>query len=668
MKTVAISYIITATLLHDIGKVCHYHDSLSDLKEKVRRQYRRYWHAPAGALLLDELGLPKEIIYLVQAHHLDKAPETLRSIPNDFIQNNRTIIDVITRADRADAQIRGEQGPPERSILKLPESITGKEEIIESLHGGDPLEIIRLKLKDVWNYPESLISILKESLALMRADKNVPGASLYMHSIIPAALALCYYLREEPRLLIINLDIVKRVRFATIESVEYLGGLQLYAYLGLLGAIAKSLNEYLKYVFFSPSLHILAESPTYMVALIPEGAIGVCCQKLQLLSNDLGLSIRLEVRDLNASLLCCYNFEPMAPIKPLVNAVICEYCKSPISAEETIELYGKKLCIICAHVTLAYKYLEKGETIFSIIDGLIPYGLIFPNLGVTAVPKYEHQKNVLIRRLLNPTSYRSVLKNPIPPVDIHIGQFNKEFKVWLLINTQYQLENILRSGREYMLHRFATACLFFPRLLRDEIARETSNYVILKWDPTGIMAQLQDETTAFKIAYRHLIKHGFSSIMDRVGQPGITYIKLTRKINGYHRSCTLPFIAISHEDTLITNEDVKLIKKWIYCISEQLGIDYQMAWRLAFKIACDFKEMVMKMEEPIDEIWLKSEILVKLGPILGNLNIGLPGFLEDPISTRTRIKKAIVDSIWPHLPKILSVVRKLHRYGVYPRA
>ncbi len=76
----------------------------------------------------------------------------------------------------------------------------------------------------------------------------------------------------------------------TVDVVEYLAGLHIYVYFGILGAVSSALKD----LKLDPSFHIASESTTRFVVILGREHIKTLINYLKKLATDLDVPIRVE--------------------------------------------------------------------------------------------------------------------------------------------------------------------------------------------------------------------------------------------------------------------------------------------------------------------------------------------------------------------------------------
>jgi len=641
--------IVLAALLHDIGKIYNYYENEA---ERYRTKYPEYWHAGAGAELLKELDFPYVIRHYVKYSH---TPDRIEK---------EEYLSLIDKPDKIDARLTRKREKRERASVSI-DGLSFEE--VRTLHGGGLLEVLRdgLKFKDGLKFDETTlvrcVSMLKETTLPLRADLHVKDVSLYIHSLIVSAIVSCWIRGEDPLVVLVETDVGERAKFARADRVEYLSGLQFYAYLGLLGAIAKCLRA----KGLIPDVHILSETPLHVVMLIPQSLTQLLKENLARLSEDLHATISLKIIDLEGEVVEEDILRPRP--RPLrLGRKRCHFCMRSIpEGEEALE--GDKIvCLDCKHISMSYRYIGDNSIVL-LVDGVYERGLVYRNLGITAILGMPSEfKDLLIMRLLNPSDYRSIVKYGIVPVDFRVEPFNKDYKIWIIVDAGLLLERFLKA-EVYKLHRLATVCSLLPILLENrakEILKDVCS--LLKLDSTSLILQTDSRDGALKFALECL-KIGLSSVLVKAGSPGFTFRKLLTKAGKLRVEAGEPYVFVEYEGgVLITEKKYKEACNWVENLARLTGIPMKSLLKIAID-SLPTLEQYGKYEDivdPVDKVLLLSELLCRLAPIVESI------LTEDLIfftlDGRTALRNALFEKPLNELVEILSILKVLYTHGILP--
>jgi len=630
---------ILIALLHDIGKVYRYYPELWEGFPQVKK----HRHAYFGKLLLLQLGFREEVAELVRYTHGE--------IPEEYKEKYEEIISVVRRSDRIDSSFRGS----ERAPTSDPVSILGlKPEKAISLHGGDPLETIKnglRTLKGEKNIVERIVAIMKEATALLTSDPQAgQDISLFVHAMATASIASCLQRGYKPVLAHVEVNAEERSQFATIERAEYLSGLQLYSYFGLLAAASKAL--YL--MGLQPYIHIISATPLHLALVIPQESCGVLEESLNLLCSDLGCKASLRVRAIeDGDFRRIYEKEIIPPLRraslPLSDRRTCRYCGEGVQQTHSIETTDGILCASCFFICHAPKFFIGATKTFSIVlgcDGLITY----KNLEASVVN--ERREGALLRGILNPKSSEEVCESGLIPFDIFVGPLIKDYETWLLISCKKVLLSAL-AGKS-PLHRFSTAVLLLPHLLYKEMRKSIKNCEPIKFDPTSLILQIREKHEAVRAALRCLHRGdiGMSSILIKRGHPGITFRKLmqeSRKIEDKE------VLLLKDEGVEILRESLRDARAFIQDLQQFI----EGAANLVPKVAIRSLEILPEIyaaEESIDRILVKSKLLLSF--VVTARDEGLPLISQRP---KEKLSAYIAEKI-EKLPIIFSTIATLYKY------
>jgi len=642
-------------LLHDIGKVCRYYDEIWDKLPKVRCK-----HDYAGYKLLTELGYPDKLTKIVQHFHDPSGiPHELRHIKGYF--------KLVKKADVLDAGFRGRQEFRERREER------GRKESVNikgwkprrtcSLHGGDPLEILKRGLKDGETDLERCTAVIKEVCTLLTSDPRAPDISLYVHTIMTAAIAVCLERGAEPTFVILEADPERRATFATLEKVEYLSGLQLNSYLGLMAVTAKTLSN----LNLLPFLHIISITPLHLILLIPQNALSILMNHIKALASDIGIPVK--VRAVSAEALArgeeskwlSFTAKPVkARLGVFKERVKCEYCDEMVEEHELYETKWGLLCPTCFLISNAYYLLERRSTPFSVIKGM--EGVIhYKRLGLSVV--FTDQEDALLKGLLNPQTSEEVVSKNLIPFDIKLGRFEKEKKFWLQLDFKNILNESLRASTGRM-QRLSTATVLMPIIADEMVSDFLDKPSWLKLDPTSAILQVSDKVEAFNIAYS-MMMHGetglTSTIIER-GRPGITFRRLIREARSVEPG-EEPHISLIDEGRRISRSDIRELKRFLEIASKK-GINR----RKLLKIMPRMINYASKMEfckSKLDKALVKSEVLCKLTLEEEGIAPLLPFMPSSQYDRNLKIDLSLLlDDWWEKLPRIISTSEALYHYNI----
>ena len=616
--------LIYAALLHDIGKIFHYYTE-HPLYKKWKGH--KWWHAYASAELLRLKKFPDNIVDLVKNHHEDPPKSCL--------------LKLIKRADTLDASFRRhfETKEVKGKPISLPIIPTKR---ASSLHGEDPLKIIMNYLKPKKSL-EYYIAQIKECTSLLRADQRISDISLYVHLILTTAILSCLMNDEEPYVIIIECDTRERARFATIERVEYLSGLQIYAYFGLLASIARTLQG----TPYNPSIHIISESPLHIIVLMPRSLINKLKENLKKLSKDINTKIKVVV----ISLLRAYRkdeeiIEPEMKLVVWGKGVACSYCKEYRPQSEVIKFGRYNVCYQCAQITMAHKYLGKSR-IFSIVEGIYKGGLVYRSLNISVLTGKANK--ALLMRYINPKTSEDIVREGVIATDLIIQSYRKDLKVWILIRLEDLIKKIL-DKKEIKFHKYISLCHLIVPLFKEYLTHEhIDNYSIIRCDPIYAILQVEDESIALKIAHSMLTRN-ISSVITRAGSPGITYLKIINKAENIKE----PSIIINEE--IIKKEYIEKAELFLKRLSTILGIEIEKATKLVSKVFINLYSRLSRLKnaDALERALIKSELLCMISEILKSETITLFPFYElrDPRETLSEIVEESLDDMYELLNTI----------------
>ena len=639
MSELSLNDVLLVALLHDVGKILRYYPEL------WVRWPSKHRHAIAGRHLLESLNYPDSVAEGVRYTHGEK-------IPRDY----EDLLSIVRTADRTDAAFRSRK----KAIRSdAPVSIAGlmpKE--AKTLHGDDPLSVVKRGLRGGESDVEHIIAILKEACTLLTSDPERGwDISLYVHSLLTAAIATCYYLESDPLFVLIEVDAEEKARFASMQRVEYLSGLQLYSYMGLLAASSKALIE----ADVNPYVHIVSVTPLHTVLLIPQCVLSFLEESLQKLATDLGAKItlsKISVRNPAEKETKSFVPRPKVPTKMGGRVRVCAYCNSPVSPREVLETSEGALCPSCFFIKNAYRFLMEKAQPFSIIHGSM--GLFsYRALNVSVVA--ERRADAYFRGLLNPRSSENVIKSGLVPFDVLVGRFIKEYDTWLMIDCNTIISELL-NGPKGRFQRVSTASLLLPTLLHEVLSETLSDCEWIKSDSSSMILQVNQKHEAVRASLKCLFmgEMGLSTIVVRRGHPGLTFRKLLIKAKEL-RALNQTQICIEEDGVTLTRQDIKLAQRWVDCIKRTTGMAVEHISKLPERLSTLIRE-IETAQTPLDRILVKSKLLSEF--IVFSTEEGVfPFFIPESLAeTKIRLSEYIETTL-DSLPNIFTTIRTLNRYG-----
>lgn len=593
------SKIILASMLHDIGKIFtnYLSEHVSEIITEAKRIASSHIHAVVGAIVLRNAGFSSEIIAAV-AHHHDKSTKMasyVKYISKRFGDVDDGVKDVIIASDNFDASFRKEdveaKGEPIEIAKKLGLSAS------ESLHGDETTKLIENGLAKLSQLCEQDINkalsfsdaLLRETSIHLRAAQQDPIISLYAHSKIPAAItsSKVNFPKRDLRLISVGVGISERARYATANVVEYFAGLHLFSYFGLIGCVAKSLQKF----DLNADVHVVAESSTHSLLILPENTVENLIENFQLLANDTLCPIELEIFDLkpNISLL------ESIVLKPEIQAAqfgvnTCSICKKP--SEEVIRFpkidKDILLCPHCSRIAFPYRIFTSNKA-YSIVEG---EGLfVYPSLKLGVVEGVADK--VLVGRILNPVSSRGVLECEFPSIDLFISSFKKDLKIWSGVSLCKLIQQYIGESKLHAaVSLYQITPLFLGRMLRDVNPIEVTSSGCIFQCPS-----LKQAAMVLKIVEPKDVAIG----IVKSGHPGMTYQKLSIMLDELIKSDGV--VAVYSVDNMLTQDDLLKIKEIRLKIS-----DFSTFVKSLFKVR-DTVEAYLHSEDEVERIYAKSELL-----------------------------------------------------------
>lgn len=595
--------IVLASMLHDIGKIFtnYLSDHVPETIADAKRIASSHIHAVVGAIVLENAGFPKEIVAAV-AHHHSKSTRMIPyigSISKRFGDVNDRVKDVITKSDSFDASFRrGEEtevkGEPIDIAKKLGLSV------FESLHGDETTKLIGDGLTKLAQLCKENISkaisfsnaLLREISIHLRASQSDPIISLYAHSKIPAAItsSIVNFPKNDLRLISVKVGVSERARYATANVAEYFAGLHLYSYFGLIGCVAKSLQKF----NLNADVHIVAESSTHLLLILPENMVEELIEDFQLFANDVLCPVELEIFDLSPStisLLKSITLQPEIQSTPL-GAESCSICKKPSKEVVRFPKIDKDLvlCPYCSRIAFPYRIFTSNRA-YSIVEdeGLF----VYPSLKLGVVEGVADK--ALIGRILNPTSSQNVLECGFPSVDLFIGPFNKDLKVWAGVSLHKLIQQYIRENK---LHAVVSLYQIIPLFLSKMfVGRDVNPIEVTSLGTIFQCTSLNQVAIVLKIIEPKDVAIG----IVKSGAPGMTYQKLSIMLNKLIERNGV--IAVYSVDNMLTQDDLHKIKEI------RLKVSNFSAFIKSLLRARDIMEMYLYSEDEVERIYAKSELL-----------------------------------------------------------
>ncbi len=600
--------------LHDIGKIVtnylYEHEDYRTYVEKSRG-VKSHRHAKAGSLLLSNYDFPEPVIGIVENHHGSEEDNVVR---------------IIQWADRFDASYRA--GTARDKGKKLPieiASVIGLD-VTRTLHGVNLGDYLKSFLKHVGGIVRSnprLAALLvdgfyREAAIHLRSDSmGDENISLYAHSKIVAALTSlkARYPSSEPALLTIEAAIEERAQFMTIDVIEYLAGLHIYVYFGILGAVSSALKD----LKLDPSFHIASESTMRFVVILGREHIKTLINYLKKLATDLDVSIRVE----------SYVMERGVPRKdmdveivpePILTTVsfqlICDICHQPIRDRNLMLVLRRasktlRLCERCSIIMHAYKILSSSKGALCVKkarNGLLSYPQL--NLAVTICDPFKD--DYIIARMLG-FQNRGLedVMTLIPSIDIHLDVFRKEYKYLAGLSFRRLLDKLIKESK---LHEYVSTINILNKYIL-HVARHAEQqgnkiHPLEILDDRAVFGTISplDMNSAINIILSSKLR-GYTAIaIVRRGSPGTTYKKLRYILQKI--ATTDKFIAIESLDNTLSLKDFSSFSELAQLLKVPPNALHKRLVKL-LDVLEDYADSFRRGDE-VEKVYLKSLILSRL--------------------------------------------------------
>jgi len=604
--------LILASMLHDIGKIFtnYLWDYKPEIIEEAKRiTGRKYLHAVVGAMILKDADFPDYIIAMVAHHHDGGLDEyTIRAISKRFgnVDNrDNGVLNTLMRSDRFDSSFRiekeeREKGEPieitKRLGLSASESLHG-EEITKVINDG-LVKLSKLCKQDINRAISFADALLKEISIHLRADQSDPIISLYAHSKITAAIASSFinFPNDDLTLISVKVKIDEKARFATSDVVEYFAGLHLYTYFGLIGCIAKTLKKF----NLNADAHIVAESSTHLLLILPESTIKSLIENFRLLVDDILCPIEIEIFKLKQSdkqqqpeikFIAHEIIRPTQKTMPFGVRTTCNICKRPFKDVAKFSKIDKDLilCPYCSIIAFSYRVISP-DKVYSIIEG--DKGLfVYPTLRLGVINGVTD--DTLIGRVLNPNSSRSVLEYGFPSFDLFISPFKKELKIW----TGISLNKFIQQYKN-RLHALVSLYQIIPLFLGKILTKTNVNSIEIS--SSGAIFQsssLKQVITALKF----IGLNNIAVAIVKQGAPGMTYQKLNIMLERLNKGDTV--LAVYSMDNSLTQKDIEKLNEIKLKI-----LDFNSFLKSLFKVN-NLLEKYLHSEDKVEKVYAKSELL-----------------------------------------------------------
>jgi len=622
--------------LHDIGKIItNYLYDNRDFRTYVERGrgVKSHRHAKVGSLLLSDYGLPKPIVDIVEEHH--------ESIVD-------SIVEIVQWADRFDASYRA--GTARDRGRKLPIEIAAETglDVTKTLHGIDLGDYVKNFLRHIGNiikgsprlaallidgfYREATIHLRSDSIG----DENI---SLYAHSKIVAALTSLKirYPYSSPALVIIEPAIEERAQFMTVDVVEYLAGLHLYVYFGVLGAVSSMLND----LKLEPSFHIASETSSRFVVILGREHVTTLMDYLKKLATDLDIPIHIESYVMEKGILkkdIEAKIEPEPISFPIASQLICDICHQPIRNRElmlTLRRASKtlRLCERCSIIMHAYKILAGSKGVLCIKkvkNGLLKYLRL--GLAVTICNPFRDDDYITARIIGFQGKDLEGAVTLIPSIGIYLNRFRKEYKYLAGISFKRLLDKLIKESK---LHKYVSTVNILNKYMTYVIehAKQSAKiYPLEILDDRVIFEMISpfDTNPIISVLLSSKLREHTAIAMVHRGSPGTTYKRLRymlQKITG-----TDNMIAMESLDNALSLKDIFAFKE----LAQLLNVSYTMLYKRLVKLLEVLNEYVdsFRHGDEIERAYLKSTILsrllepVSVDEIEGLEAYGLLPFLE----------------------------------------
>ncbi len=608
-------YIVSiAGYLHDIGKIVtnylHDHEFFREYAERSRG-VSSHRHAWVGSFLLSDYGFPKPVVDIVEKHHERVADKA---------------VGIVQWADRFDASYRA--GTARDRGRKLPieiAAVTGLD-VARTLHGIDLDEYLENSLRCLSGIIEDrprLAALLidgfyREAAIHLRSDSmGDENISLYAHSKIVAALASlrARYPHSSPALVIIEPATEERAQFMTVDIVEYLAGLPLYVYFGVLGAVSGMLDG----LGLDPSFHIVSESLSRFVVILGREHMTTLLDYLRKLATDLDISIHVESHVMEKGMLKRDIKTKVYP-EPMVfssnSQLICDVCHQPIQ-DRTLMLILRRasktirLCERCSLIMYAYKVLAGVQRVLCIKkaeNGLLRY----PQLGlaVSTCNPFKDDDYIVARRI--GFQYRGAedILAWIPSIDVYLRVFRKEYKYLAGVSLKRLLSKLIEEGK---LHEYVSTINILNRYIMyiiDYAGQKTKIHSLEIVDDSAVFEVISpfDINPALSTLLTSKLKEYTLVTIVRRGSPGTTYKRLKYIVR--RASSTNKIIVVESLENTLSLHDISVLREF----SRILNIPYNMLYKRLVKTLDTLTEYTdsLRRGDDVERAYLKSVILSRL--------------------------------------------------------
>jgi len=611
---------------HDVGKIItNYLYNCGEFKRYIEgsKDVQSYKHARVGSLLLTDFKFPEPIIDIVDGHHKREV--------QDFVE-------VIQQADRFDASYRAGTAMDRGKRLPIEIAAASGLDVNKTLHGIELKDYVKNALGhlgEVIHEDFRLASLItdgfyREATIHLRSDsERDENTSLYAHAKIVAALVSLQakYPNIRPSLVVIEPVIEERAIFMTVDLVEYLAGLHLYTYFGVLGTVSSTLD----YLGLDPSFHIVSESSSRFVVILGERHMKTLMENLRELATDLSLPININSYAMEKGMLRQEIKSKLYPeyeeFPPDVR-FICSVCHQPIHDRKLMLVLKKasktiKLCKRCGLVTNSYKLLADSGRCFCVkkaVEGLLEY----PRLKLAVVPcnPFESDEYVIARTI---GFSRSNTDTVFPFINVHLNAFRKEYKYFIGISLTRLLNELISENK---LHEYVSVVSILNRYIVHivEKAKQSINIHPL---------EVVDDRAVLEVLSPANIKEVIGGLFDsrlkkysiiallRKGAPGTTYKKLRYVID--RLTSTDKIIAIDDIECALSLKDLFAFKE----LSQLLNVTNTVLYKQLIKVLETLDGYVEALEhgDDIERVYLKSVLMLRVSkPSVEMEELAIPEF------------------------------------------
>jgi len=602
--------------LHDIGKIITnylYEDENFRIYVEKSRGVGSHRHAKAGSLLLFNYDFPKPIISIVENHHGSEVDNVVR---------------IIQWADRFDASYRA--GTAKDKGKKLPIEIANiiGLDVTRTLHGVDLGDYLRGFSKYVGGIAKSnpgLAALLidgfyREATIHLRSDSvGDENISLYAHSKIVAALTSlkARYPSSKPAFFTIEAAIEERAQFMTVDVIEYLAGLHIYVYFGILGAVSSALKD----LELDPSFHIASESTTRFIVILGREHIKTLINYLKKPAADLDVSICVESyvmekgvlrKDMDDEIVA----EPT--LTPVSSQLVCDICHQPIRDRKLMLVLRRasktlRLCERCSIIMYAYEILSSNKGALCVKkarNGLLSYPQL--NLAVTICDPFKD--DYITARMLGfqNRSLKDVdVMALIPTIDVHLDVFRKEYKYLTGLSFRRLLNKLIKENK---LHEYVSTInilnKYILHVVRHAEQQGSKIHPLEILDDRAVFGtiSLLDANPAINIVLSSKLREYTAIAIVRRGSPGTTYKKLRYILQKI--ATTDKFIAIESLDNALSLNDVSAFNE----LARLLKVPHNMLHKRLVKLLHILEGYAdsFGQEDNVEKVYLKSLILSRL--------------------------------------------------------